>query len=710
MARPPRYRPVRQIQVPALGAGGRNTDKASWQLTPSELADGSLDTTLYQGVLRRRRGFKLTQNNNNTLYDKNQAVYRANFGLVGRTTTITIGASSNASYTPALVDNNGTAIWSSVDVTTLPRAMYRDQLLLCTQDGLQNMKLYTGLGWQPSSQLFSSGALQTTVNQAIITPAGSFFSTKGAYLPLANQTITSFPVYYPRVVAATTTTQTIEDMRTATAGGFTSAAPIPFGFTYPCVVVYNAGTVSITNNTATGVGTNWTNIVTSYQSLSGTGLMGFLETGTSPLHHYYFIPATPATDTSLTVYGPNITDQAYALTARAPFKDVCVHNEVLYGAGVAQFPSRVYVSPAEWNMAYPPGAILPFDPTSEFTSNSPTDFILDFIDVPSYNDGDPIVALLNTDGPRLVLKKGSIYGLYGEPPNLTVRLIHSGDGCIDIRSAISVTGGSFWAGSNGIYRYLNGKFMELTSGWMHNEWRALTNAGIDYCTMGVDGRHLVVSIKTADAAQQKRTYVFDLELNRWTSELSNTHPRHMFSANIAGDITQLLCVDDAHANKVLNIRPALDLTGPARDESGTGPNMTIITGDTWPFPGMVEGEVNALRLSLHTTVQDSVPGATQLSVKMTAGGSLYGSDEGQGFLYDAGVLWDGSRMWGPDNSKTLGTVTSQLKPTETRNEFAPDRRGRRMTLRIDETTTSSTVATIEFGSAELTVRDLRSNT
>lgn len=694
--------------IPRIGVGGRNTDKPSWALRPDELNDGSQDAIVHEGAIRRRRGVKVGYSFGATVLGETG---RYSFALTGR--TVIVSSTFSGGTLQYWQSATGEGILATGDLgfsnaRVVPRAVYRDEVLICSQGGLVPLVRYAG------------GRADVTITIAGITVAGNSTLTAtptadlnlpvGQYARLGRRTVgtLSNPLSYARVLSAAATTVTIEDMRASLVQTMATTTSVRGGRTAPVVAIYNAGTVSIVGATsiATGSGTRWEGAL-SNESDFATHLspVGMLVNAAGTYRSYDVDDTVVPTDTSLRVYGADGTNLNYALTARCPFKDVCVHNERLYGVGVAQYPSRVYVGPAGWDMAYPPGATLPFDPTVEFTSTNPQDFLLDFIDVPSPFDSDEVVAILATAGPRIVLKTKAVYRLDGEPPYLQPTLMVGGDGCIDIRSAISVPEGAFWAGREGVYQYTGGTYpRNLMGGWMVSEWRALVQAGVDTCTLGTDGRFLIVSIKTADAAQQKRTYLYDLQLQRWMPEITNIHPRHIFTTRISDEITQMLAVDDAYSGKILNIRPALDLTGPARDEVGTGPNFRLQTGEGLVANDGIDGESRVLEVAVNASVRDPAA-TTTLAVKAKHGGTLRGDGAA---LYGAALY--GAFYYGPDGGKTLGNLTQDTDDVMRRQEFVVNRLARRMGLVIEETTTSATVEQVEVGEVVVRMRDTRRGT
>ena len=683
--------------IPRLGTGGRRTDVPTWALRPDELADGSQDGIVYEGAVRRRRGARVHSSFSplGTL----DGVYRCVFPYTRRKATIV--TSSTGGTSSIYDDGNLVFQYTNADETVtrfLPRVMFGGELLLMAEGGIVELRRYAGA--DPTLGGAAGTTPATVAGQAIVNFATAHSFARGHYIAYTADPIAAGnndPIKWVRVAETPTATQITMDGAIAVAARAPTTPGFKTGLSYPCITVLSTGTVSATGvspTTITATGSN-------FPQLRYSTASEFPGLYVNPRN--YRVNGTTYTGNSFSTESAAFTNQPFLWNRRMPVIDGCVHNDVLYTAGVRQFPNRVYISPTGWDMTYAPGAILPYQIESDFTGPA-SSFVLDFVDVPTENDGDPIVALLATDSPRLVLKQNSVWALYGEPPNLDPRPVHIGDGCIDIRSAISVSEGAFWAGSDGIYRYRFGDFDELTKGWMRNEWRALTNAGIEFCALGVDGRHLIVSIGTADAAHQRRTYAYDLDLGRWLPELTNIHPRHMFSANITGEIQQLLCVDDAYPGKVVNLRPALDNSGPARDEVGVGPNFRLVTGDALVSGGGIDGEGRILDVAVHANVRDS-GGTTLVNVRVTHGGSLRGDGA---VLYGGGLF--GGFLYGPDGGKNLGDITSDTDDDVKRYEFDVNRMGRRATLILEETTASTTVDVVEVGEATVAVRDARRGT
>jgi hypothetical protein len=392
---------------------------------------------------------------------------------------------------------------------------------------------------------------------------------------------------------------------------------------------------------------------------------------------------------------------------RCPWTDAAVWRGSLCGTGVAQFQNRVYIAPPGWNPALPPGAVEPFDPSALVLASGMDFHTLDYVDVPAPDDTDPVVALLPSPNPLLVLKRESAYGIYGSFPSFSAELLPNGAGagCIDLRSAISVEEGAFWVGENGVYWYRGGQIVEITSRAINREWRALMAEGISYVTTGIAFGHLVVSVLTL--AGTSRTYLYRLPTGRgdtgaWISRLTNLSPRFMFTARVSGEIERLLAVQDASQGRVIDIRPALAGVSPnatftqattvaaAVDGNATRPVFNFTTGAGLAGVDGIEGEQKVLDISVSAKVQDSgAVGATLIQPSLTSQGGLRSPGAVQRFM--PGI-----------QSITANEVR--------RSQSKPNAVGRQHSVTVTETQTSTTLQKLEVPQIVLEVRDARRGT
>ena len=597
--------------VPAHRLGPRHSASAQDGYSPS-------------GVFTQRKGWEY-DGSTADVADNLTSVYRTQFLLADATRTVTGDDDGDLFIHNSA--SSGTALFTGT-VEYLPRCVYRDELMFCAQDGQSPMRRYAGVG----TGTFTSASSQYNALKGTITAtAGSYGAPEvGMFLYARTATSPTTGVVYKVVEVNSTTSLTVADTKATDTLTATGLAASSTGTTYACVNVYDAGTIITTSaTTGTGNGTKWQN-----------GGWGSVQSGSSPTSDCVLVLqnnslygnltiASVSSDTAMTF--DKCTTQpenTYAITRRAPFKDAAAHKGSLWGTGVAQYPSRVYVGPPGWNPSFPPGGVLPFDPTTatSYAFANPNDHLMDFVDVPSSFDGDDNVAILSTPNPLLVLKRNAVYGVYGSYPNFSVDMVADGIGCIDIRSAWSYDEGQFWCGEAGIYWYSGGQITDLTAGRINREWRALTRdfdyGVLDYCTLGLSQGHLVVHITTGGGTTQ-RTYLCDLRDRSWQSRVSNFTPRFLHTSRIPGEKEKLLAVSNARQGRVLNFTPAIDGSGTAKDDAGTGPRLSFQTSSGLGQSTGIEGMTNLVDLDVHANVYDSaVSGATILALSTVHGGGL----------------------------------------------------------------------------------------
>lgn len=594
---------------------GMVTDRPAHSLGPRH-STFAQDGFSPEGVFKQRQGWAY-DGTTADVADNLAAVYRTKFILADVTQTITVDDDGQVFRHNSA--SAGTNLWNTTGAAAaLPRAVYRDELLVCAQDGVGQLRRYSGVASVPS---VSSGTGTWTSGQATIT--GYTFAsapTPGAFFGFPKPgTANARPIFYPRILAGTTTSVTLENVLAGSTESINSTnIPQVWGFPVACVSVYEAGTATVSTNTVTGYGTEWNS---TYDRKSGDAFLILPVGSDAVLGNVDGV----SSDTSMTVYmADQATKSSYRILRSMPFKDVAVHKGSLWGTGVAEFPSRVYVGPPGWDISFPPGFIPPVDPTAAFSSSNANDFLMDFIDVPSYFDGDDNIAILDSPNPLLVLKRKAVYGIYGSYPNFSVDPIHEGAGCIDIRSAQSYEEGQFWAGENGIYWYRNGQVIDLTRGRINREWRNLTrdfDYGVnDYCTLGMSQGHLVIHITTAGGTIQ-RTYLCDLSDGSWQSRITNFDVRYMHTSMVPGEAEKLLAVSDDRQGRVLNFAPALDGSGTAKDDAGTAPILKAYTGKNLDGSG-IDRSKRMIDLAVHANLYDVSDAATSMSVDVVSEDAL----------------------------------------------------------------------------------------
>jgi hypothetical protein len=506
----------------------------------------------------------------------------------------------------------------------LPRCVYADCLWLCGTDGETGALLYSGADLASAisvSSSFATVAGQSTISGGSMTapPPGSFYKPDFGAGAVA--------LFY-RIVEGSTSSMTLEDFRASTISAVLGVPGIEaFGRPFPCVSVYSAGTANYvaSTNTITGYGSKWSTGTTVPTALDGIVLMPQGATA-----KFYNVGAV-ASDTSLTGCIDDGVDLAtkspYAIMRACPFRDVAAHRESLWGSGVKQYPSRVYVSPPGWSPTLPPGFTRPFDPALFLNSENANDFFLDFIDVPASTDTDIVVALLESPNPLLVLKRETVYGIFGSFGGLSVNKIAEGVGCIDIRSAKSYAEGQFWAGEGGVYWYTGGQIRDLTSGKINREWRALTRdfdyGTSDFCSIWIASGHLFVSIITG-AGATTRTYVCDLRDGSWQSRFTNTAAKYGFTSRIPGEKEKAFIVGgDIAQGRVADVAPCVDGSGTAKDDAGNYPRLQAYTSSALAQNTGIDGLSRMIDITFHTNVVDAgVAGSTSITPSVVQGGGI----------------------------------------------------------------------------------------
>ena len=671
---------MRRVTLDAPFTAGMVTDVPAHRIGPQASAFAQ-DGFSPSGMFMQRKGWA---------YDGTTAdvaanlvgVYRNKFVLADVTRTMTSGNGRIYIHNPS---SAGTEVVGSGSLDYLPRCVYRDELLFCATNGLNPVRRYSGAS---AESILLSGTQTFTNGEATVT-GGTFSPPQpGMFFRIRSSAAGNRYTYRIRVLNGATNAATLEGIRAGATVSATTSFINGVDSAFPAVAVYDAGTATISAGTATGYGTRWTKIPT---STAGTALLVIPPTGSAALGATI---GTPASDTSWSVsMSDQATKSAYQVLAPMPFKDVAAHKESLWGTGVAQYPNRVYVGPPGWNLSFPPGFELPFDPTDDTTSPNANDFLMEYRDVPSPFDGDPNVAILPSPNPLLVLKRHAVYGIYGQPGlGLTTELIADGVGCIDIRSAQSFDEGQFFASEQGIMWYVGGQLRDLTAGKINREWRALVRdfdyGTSDYCSIGLASGHLVVHITTGGGVTQ-RTYLCDLRDQSLQSRITNVRPRYMFTSRIAGEKEKLFAVQDIDQGRVLDLAPMLDGSGTAKDGDGTSPRLQAYTTSALGRADGIEGLTRLIDLDVHANVYDAgAAGSTQMAVSVVSGGGVSNQ---------------------ADSTATLTDINSDAVDRIDRHPRRVSRTGRFHQVRFDVDTlgTNTSATKVEVAQVVATVRDAR---
>ncbi len=740
------------------GSGGLVTDVPSTFLKGESMSHAQ-DTIFYRGAMQQRQGWAYENAYGAPASGTPVGVMRAQFSRANARRTVASMADGSVWL------NIGSG--SSVDLgaperpqSPIPRCVYRDEIIFCYADGATPILRYSGIPNGGFSVTASPDpTLAYTQNEATVTISGATFSTApaaGSYMPIV---LGGVIATWARVLPGATTTKcTVEDIThiSAAASSYAAGKVYNSGATagsWPGQMIYNDGTATVTTTTyangvgatAAGFGTNWSADLMPYsgraallykdgtvwklRSISNFGTgdpvanvpttmtlastpIGFSTAGGGGGISTRSSSLGGTTSTATTTKGP------YQILSSPTWSDACVHKGSLWGTGVKYHPNRVYVAPPNWNPALPPGEVYPYDVSTVLSKASFDNWLLDFIDVPTSYDGDPVIAILSSAGPLLVLKRSSVHGIYGTYPTFEQSLIQSGVGCIDRRAAITVENTPFWAGEDGVFSFAGGRIQSLVKNKIEREWQALMGGwqqGTSYCVMGVTGNHLVVTVGGLNNAATtgaklgpdtenpaSRTLVYDLAGGEWVGRFSNIPAKAYHSARVPGEVEALLFVGDSDG-KIGDLSPAITgnkvtsrdaqtiTVSDPRDGNGTSPQLQAWTSLGLAEAAGLDGEARLVDLSLVTNVHDTVAGATTLNVSVAEA--------------------EGNRP--PAAGETplqVGTVTSDTTDAVNRTSFRVARSGRTHQLRLSTNTTGTTCKKVEVQQAVLNFRDSRRRT
>lgn len=354
---------------------------------------------------------------------------------------------------------------------------------------------------------------------------------------------------------------------------------------------------------------------------------------------------------------------------------------------------------------------------TEFSNADAGKWTLDYLDVPSTYDGDPVTALLSSSGPLLVLKRSGVFGIYGTYPTFDVSVIQTGCGCVDRAAAITVGGAPFWAGETGIWTYRGGRVVSLVEGKIEREWRGLLNGwveGTSYCTLGVVSDHLVVSVGGLNSAAtglakngpdasnpDTRVLVYDLTANEWVSRFSNVTARGFWSARVPGEVEALLFVGQASTGIVGDLTPTFtgvkcttriapqDFADAASTDSpGGGPVLEV-----WSSLGVsgvagVDGEARLVDMSLVTNLYDTNALGSSIDVSV---------QQGEGLHAPAAT----------PTTVSVGTLYSDVVNAVNRYRLRVGRSGRTHQFRLKTNTTGTNCKRLEIQELVFNFRDAR---
>ena len=685
---------MKQIKLRMPGSGGINTDSPPWAIK-SDQAISLVDGVPLNGTISQRRGWTYTTQPVPSVGDVDshgQHIFR-----IGDRRKARVAIADNKVYVQddagdwqAVFDIGATISPADGGVLPqyVPRGMYHDELILCPVDGEYPVLRWAGA----NSNSYTVG--NGTYTSERDTVAGTFSGGGiGMYWnPEPATQITSSL----KAIEHSPTSMTLEQFFPKAsdqliqpgARSFVSAV----GATWPGQKVYEVGRLTgIAGTTASfdgavfvGSGAKWGGVIAASlaptqasdfypeslaaASVFADGLM--IERKIGDAYTWTIHPILVAEADSLTIPAGvdqnNITGR-YAILRRMACSDVAVRDGSVFYGGNKQHPSRVWFSAPSWNPALPAafGPTFGF-PLQSFTSED--EFLLNWIEVPADGDGDTIVALVESDGPVIVLKQNSAHSLTGTYPAIKQTLLSNNAGCIDVRSAIDQRGyGSFWCGRSGIYAYRFGNITDITSDRVGDEWRERIRlydpAFGSSVTCGIFSGFLFVAAHLTDGVTTDDfTWMCNLSSGAWT-EMSNMPLRSMQNVRTLDGNEKLL-------GTLYGDKRAVDISqitrGDVTDGNGVIPKleMSVMAAPDESDP---DNERRMIEATVVARLQDTSSDSSKINVSVTATSAL---DEDTASAKDCGDMSATSSPTLKRNRFRVGTVGRQHTVTVTADPAA----------------------------------------
>lgn len=598
----------------ALGSKGYIEDQPPNTLTPDFMVSPTQDVVIRRGYVSPRQQFRTLnlQQGSETSY----AVAEEYFQHLSDPTTrrLLFAGDSDGSSSSLYYDASGT--WTKVrDFPTqmrrpTPRCMYRGELIICDRDGDFPLQRYSGGirdniepnhgGATNPTQIYAGNLNIGSTDAASWSAATRADESKGLYSFLRYRTLTPRSTEsWARMDECTVadpypnTEDIYHDDKTGAATdndlaywAVSSTAP-----TIPCVETYNEG--RITTNASgqfTGATTSLIYSVGGFSGGAGHNSPALAVKDHTDGNKWKLLQTIVLSDKSTSSkigLATALTDAEYMMLKRATFTDACTYQGRLIGLGVKEHPNRLYSSPVGWNPSIPPGAIPPWHIKEPFEDTDPTNLILDWIEVPSATDGEPLIACApfsygGAEEPSgvLAIKSDSVYALTGTPggSGWFPQLLTKGAGAFELRAVhYGSPYGIFMAGRNGIFQIAPGglSMTELTSGALRDWWMSGPSLDFGYgggnsdrCVVGEHDGHLFVSVRYLRSEygypEVERTLVYDLVREAWVGDWTNADFQWVWRKLTPNEAstTQMLAVvhNDDRVIQIPDARPGTGIT------------------------------------------------------------------------------------------------------------------------------------------------------
>jgi hypothetical protein len=648
------------INIRGIGTGGINTDKPAWGISSTE-ASAMSDVIIYNGLATQRRGWANFGPVNSAIDSFTQGgIYEVR--ATGITTdvmsaNVTVSSLSEraiyarnqtgSTWLPVFTSNGTFPVGAKPEYVA--RAQYQDEILFCDRKGIYPMLRYLG---SPSQDVFTTITANINTSSAVIpysmivgAGGSAIGSEPGVFMyPYVSQEAPSFRLIQNSMTAGgsgSATAKNLSFVAAASSAGDSSVIQ-SWGTTWPAVSVNDSGTVAYTSPTITGTGTEFSGgawgsvfVPTGKYRPMGDSIRVQDTTSTNGKWTQLAISSlaapsgSPSIVRAMTVRGtlPTLTGAQYDIMRRCPFAEVEVHQECLWGTGVSQYPNRVYYSPRLWDMQTPPELTPPWNGITNFYD--PNSGTLRYTEIEGSGDGDKVVALISSDGPLLILTRRACWGAYGTWPNFQRQLVAAGAGCIDNRSAVGTNAyGHYWAGESGIYGYRAGKVTDLTAGRINTMWRdwmkLYQESTGSYVVAGVTRNHLIVSAYVTRGVTKTMTLACNLGTGAWT-ELSNI-PATSFQAPALSSGEEQLIASLSGSKQLIDVTPAISMSGTARDANGTSPKLSMTLGSANHNQGDPDTEARLVELRVGAVVKGAVGDTSSITVTTRSNGATHQAD------------------------------------------------------------------------------------
>ena len=400
---------------------------------------------------------------------------------------------------------NGRVFADAAGTVYYPRAVYKGEVIWCPQDGVSPIRrtvdctstVTTGTGTFDIAQ-GETRVEGTSTNFDPHVPVGSYIAS-GLYRVVARQSDTQLAISEEPDTLNTTGRPT---------------DPQTYGVIGLKTLVTDKGvaTHSAASSTFTGVGTAWA----SETPGNGEPAVGdwFAEGNMVPALVRFPQVTAVGGDTSITTTANTtgaFTETPYAILRNAVGREACSHRNTLYIAGVKWAEDRLYHLPLDAGL----GAI--FNPGYSNVTEVLDSAQLNYVDIPSRGQ---IVALTSSREALYVHKTDSLHRVTGEWPALNVQKV-ADYGTREIRAALSVDEGVFFAGTEGVFALRGDSLDNLCEergrrGGRLSEWRQQITRSTR-CVVGVVRGHLYIS--TGNATRE--CWVYDIRNDRWCGNFTS---------------------------------------------------------------------------------------------------------------------------------------------------------------------------------------------